>query len=463
MGVLPRRSEQVLINAPTRATSSTRTRHWNFAGPWPERVPTELPVGISFICFQRERVEHDDGHANDHIQGYMQTLGVVRHQAARQLVADMGNLNVYPSHASGATAIMYCQKGETAVQGTYRQYGEPSRASIGKQNWEEFLAFLRGENNGGKVPQYDEVVEQFPDMAAKYSQMITRYTACKEKSTQRLTLRVTYIWGRSGAGKTRLAHQLLENTPHMIKVMGQTQWDGLKASDQAILIDELRGKSVQFPEMLRVCDVNKCTVNVKYSTAAVNVNTIIITSNADPSKVYRDSYTTEEDEAAWLRRIHNNFEFVDTNLFLVHKCADMPELVGRLVRVHYKPFGFEVVGQFGIFGGETEADQILNELHDQVLADGLMEQALEDARVEEDELLEEQRRLDESECEFKRHQDEYYGHIKQEAEELEYLAGLHDDFEQAEKKTQCTLQRENAFSEKLPLSPDPDTRSHSSH
>lgn len=118
---------------------------------------------------------------------------------------------------------------------------------------------------------------------------------------------VYYIYGESGAGKTREAVKMLKEKG--IKTFNEIKcvngfWHGVTESSGAALYDDFRYSHCSASEFINLIDYNRHTFNVKGGTVRNNYSLIIITSIQKPEDLYPG--LTEKDAEPmkqWLRRM----------------------------------------------------------------------------------------------------------------------------------------------------------------
>jgi len=118
---------------------------------------------------------------------------------------------------------------------------------------------------------------------------------------------VLYIYGESGAGKTREAIKILKergiDTFNEIKCINGF-WHGVTESDGAALYDDFRYSHMSASEFINFIDYNRHTFNVKGGSVRNNYKLIIITSIQDPENLYPSlTEKDEEPKRQWLRRM----------------------------------------------------------------------------------------------------------------------------------------------------------------
>lgn len=115
---------------------------------------------------------------------------------------------------------------------------------------------------------------------------------------------VYWIWGESGAGKTRYAvNDMLKKGIEKfneVKMVGEF-WHGVQEDCEVALYDDWRDNHMKPTELINFIDYNKHIMNIKGGSVRNNYTTIYITSLQSPEKIYTN--VPEETQKQWLRRI----------------------------------------------------------------------------------------------------------------------------------------------------------------
>lgn len=119
-------------------------------------------------------------------------------------------------------------------------------------------------------------------------------------------LNVFYIYGPSGAGKTRKAQEI-------IKLFGFKEFDevkhknnfylGVSGDCKACIYDDFRPSHMDVSEFINFIDYNKHNLNVKGGSYKNNYELIIITSINNPNNIYKNCTDNEETKTQWIRRM----------------------------------------------------------------------------------------------------------------------------------------------------------------
>lgn len=121
-------------------------------------------------------------------------------------------------------------------------------------------------------------------------------------------IKVTWIVGPSGVGKSLKAAKLLEEEGyehmHLVKRDGDF-WDkkGVGNGYGAALYDEFRDSHVKASEFINFIDYNRHYMNVKGGSVMNNFERIIITSVQHPEEIYA-GIADDEPRKQWLRRMN---------------------------------------------------------------------------------------------------------------------------------------------------------------
>lgn len=108
---------------------------------------------------------------------------------------------------------------------------------------------------------------------------------------------VLVFWGRTGAGKTRLVHELATD---LYIHPGGAWFDGYDGQAD-VLFDDFGGSDFRLPYLLKLLDRYQMTVPIKGGFVQWAPRRIFITSNIDPNNWYSGAFI--EHQAALRRRI----------------------------------------------------------------------------------------------------------------------------------------------------------------
>jgi len=152
---------------------------------------------------------------------------------------------------------------------------------------------------------------------------------------------VYYIFGKSGAGKTKYAmdaikdlydKKLIESDAYNKVKYSGSYWNGVSIDNmtKVALYDDFRDYHMPPSEFIQFIDYNVNVMNIKYGFAMNNFKYIFITSIQNPYDLYKkyqksenifvsnDEYT-EESKEQWLRRMTEIIEVGEKSIKLLKK------------------------------------------------------------------------------------------------------------------------------------------------
>lgn len=117
---------------------------------------------------------------------------------------------------------------------------------------------------------------------------------------------VYYIYGASGIGKSRLAHQMIINNGY--KDFEEVKYrngfyNGCETGEGACLYDDFRPSHMDVSEFINFIDYNIHNLNIKGGNVKNRYKLIIITSINNPRNIYKNCTDNEETKTQWLRRL----------------------------------------------------------------------------------------------------------------------------------------------------------------
>lgn len=111
------------------------------------------------------------------------------------------------------------------------------------------------------------------------------------RTTATLDLECLWLWGESGSGKTRYAHDLAAERNQRIFTVPDPNgsshfFDGL-AGQEILLVDDFDGSSMKFRKLLTFCDIYPgALLPIKGASVYNTAKTIIFTSDSHPRDIF---------------------------------------------------------------------------------------------------------------------------------------------------------------------------------
>lgn len=191
-------------------------------------------------------------------------------------------------------------KHETSLIDTFEEYGDlPQDKSRGETQAEQIMRLVEeGKTNA-------EILEAYPSTFCKLNyieQARQTLLAERQKNTFR-ELEVTYIWGDSGAGKTRSVMESY-GYPNVYRVTDYDHpFDGYKGQD-VIVFEEFRS-SLTVADMLNYLDGYPVDLPCRYANKVACYTKVYIITNIPLEQQYPNVQTDSPGTwSAFLRRIH---------------------------------------------------------------------------------------------------------------------------------------------------------------
>lgn len=120
-------------------------------------------------------------------------------------------------------------------------------------------------------------------------------------------IKVYYIWGPSGIGKTKLVMKMIKERNidffDEVKHVGDF-WQGISGETTTALYDDFRDSHMKASEFINFIDYNVHNLNTKFGFKKNNYDLIFITSVQNPDNLYKNLQNSDpEPSAQWRRRL----------------------------------------------------------------------------------------------------------------------------------------------------------------
>lgn len=153
--------------------------------------------------------------------------------------------------------------------------------------------------------QYGMMKRQIEDVWNKHLQFQAEKwrEEMKESGKQ---IKVIWISGEAGTGKTSLAREYAEksNRPYFITGSSRDIFQNY-SGEHTVIIDEFRAGMMKYPDLLRILDPFGCQVMApsRYSDKPLACDLILITSPYDPVEFYRQTFSKVFDSVDSLEQL----------------------------------------------------------------------------------------------------------------------------------------------------------------
>lgn len=120
-------------------------------------------------------------------------------------------------------------------------------------------------------------------------------------------LKVFYIYGPSGSGKSKKALQIIKENGY--KYYDKIEYSnnfylGISGESKACIYDDFRPSDMKVNEFIKFIDYYTNNLNIKGGSYKNNYELIIITSIRNPHNIYRSCTDKEETKTQWIRRMN---------------------------------------------------------------------------------------------------------------------------------------------------------------
>lgn len=266
-------------------SENKQTMRWCFTmnnpGVW---RPPAKDEQVEYIVWQRER----GAEGTEHIQGYIRFKGYKRMTTAKKW---LNNNGVHLEKAKGTEEQnrTYCTKEDTRMEGPFEE--GTFKAEAGKQGARTDLTEVVEKVKTGATRT--EIAREHGEVFIKYHQGITQLIqAVKPPPPKEREVRVLWLWGPTGTGKTHRVRHMSEDV--YVVLPGRDPW-GNYAGQKTIFFDEFDDKQWTIQDMNRYLDKWSCELNCRYYNKHAEWTQVAVASNQPPDSFY-------ENETALLRQ-----------------------------------------------------------------------------------------------------------------------------------------------------------------
>ena len=249
-----------------------------------------------------------------------------------------GKAHIEPAHGSVDANIDYIkktgkwensEKAETRVEGTFEEWGtKPVQKGIRPEYQELYEMIKAGYTNSEILEINNDYILDID----RLDKVRTTILLDKYKSYRRLALKVIYISGATGTGKTK---GVLDEhgDANVYRVSDyRNPFDGY-ACQPVIAFDEFRS-SLKISDMLHYCDIYPIQLPARYSNKFACYETVYIISNWTLEEQYSEiQKENQESWKAFLRRIHEVHTYSEDGT--VTKYSSVNEYLNR--RTVFRP------------------------------------------------------------------------------------------------------------------------------
>jgi len=224
-----------------------------------------------------------------HLQGYVLFKKSYQFRSIKDRLNPRCHIEV--ANGDAFSNRTYCSK-----DGNYVEYGViPSRKRSRDELAQHFSTCMS--SGGGGLGQFHA---EHPGVYLFSGHNMLRNFLAAQPTIERPDIRVLWIHGPPGTGKSREAH---ETYPQAFVKEPRTKWWSGYALEEEVIIDDFGPGGIDINHLLRWFDRYKCLVETKGGMIPLYATKFIVTSNFSPTDVFTSQDYPNPQLPALLRRI----------------------------------------------------------------------------------------------------------------------------------------------------------------
>ncbi|MDR1703630.1 MAG: replication protein [Clostridiales bacterium] len=198
------------------------------------------------------------------------------------------------------------EKADTRVEGSFEEWGEmPTERKYGFSIESAIIELIKGGATNA------EILLKFPDYlrGLRDIEYVRQTLKAEENRDKWRNITTTYIWGRTGTGKTRSVMDSFGYSNVYAVNDYRHPFDGY-AGEDVMLFDEFTSKSIRIQDMNNYLDGYPLSLPARYSNKQACYEKVFIISNSDLLYQYQQEQEDQSEVfAAFIRRIHKVIHF----------------------------------------------------------------------------------------------------------------------------------------------------------
>ena len=295
----------------SKENNRNRSRSWIVTQSAEKISPEDLQKALSPYTYigQLEQGEKGGEQGYKHFQIYIENPTQISFSTLKKLLP---NCHLERRRGTKQEAYDYVTKSETRIGEPFGN-GEIDLTEIqGRRT--DLLKITEMLDNGATEQDIRRAYPtQFLTMKTKIREYIQSLKEEQFKNARRLNLEVTYIYGKTGTGKTRFVLDKYgdENVFRMTrygKREDEERFDGY--TGQSIIVFEEFRSHISISNMLNYLDIYGVSLPARYGDKTACYDKVFIISNWQLNEQYKNIQTEHpETFKAFLRRIHYIWEY----------------------------------------------------------------------------------------------------------------------------------------------------------
>lgn len=230
-----------------------------------------------------------------HLQGYCSLKKRYRLLQLKNLLSSRGHYEV--AKGTGANNRVYCSKGGSFEEGGTCPGGTDVKKK--RKDRDELAGEWRAAMDTGRLG-LAKFADDNPGVYWWSRHTLLRNSLGHATASARPNIRVRWVYGTPGTGKSRYAH---EEMPEAYIKEPRTKWWNGYLLEKDVIIDDFGPGGIDLNHLLRWFDRYKCYVEVKGDMCPLYADNFIVTSNFHPESVYCKDGVQHPQIGALMRRL----------------------------------------------------------------------------------------------------------------------------------------------------------------
>ncbi len=233
------------------------------------------PEIMNYLCYQLERCPDT---YRLHWQVYLELHKRHRVTGVKKIIGNKAHIELCKGQPSENRK--YCSKDDTAMPNTFQEYGEIT-PDVEKQQGKrtdctKIIDLIKqGKTDGEILTECSSALRMLNYLQKARSALST--------STYREDLKVIYIYGPSGSGKSYQVYNKIKGESYNRPLISESKiWFEGYTSEKIIWLDDIDFRHYNREYILHILDKYPLSLQYKGGSAPANYTTVYITSNIDP-------------------------------------------------------------------------------------------------------------------------------------------------------------------------------------
>lgn len=215
------------------------------------------------------------------------------------------------------------EKAETIISDSFSEWGDIPKEA--EEKYPQMYKVIEDIRNGMSTA---EIIEKSPNLAFRVRDLenLRQTIMFEEFTTNNRNIFVTYLFGKSGSGKTSSIYKK-HQAKSICRITSYSSSRGVLFDNynngQEVLVFEEFNSQIPIEDMLNYLDCYPLTLPARYSDRVAAYKFVYLTSNVPLEKQYKQVQINQpETWNAFLRRIHKVVEFKEDGIVIEYNSVE---------------------------------------------------------------------------------------------------------------------------------------------